>query len=192
MATLQFFASAILAGFLLSPGPMLVETMVVFLQKRVSRRGDEFMQIIGATIRNVSQGIIGVSLLQSLLAGFGLMVAGVPGAGLIALGVLVLGIIQIGPSVILVPVIIWSWITMETWAASIFTAYILPVNFIDNVMRPIIFARGLKTPMFVIIVGVVGGIISNGIIGLFIGPIVLAVGWDLLMAFSRDSEAKPA
>lgn len=123
--------------------------------------------------------------------------AGVPGASLIAFGVLVLGIIQIGPSVILVPVIIWSWMTMETSAALIFTAYIVPVNLIDNVLRPIIFSRGLKTPMLVIVFGVIGGTLSNGIIGLFVGPIVLAVAWDLMIAFvgdnpSRDDGNSPA
>lgn len=189
MAILQFIAAVILAGFLLSPGPMLVETAATFLQHRVSQRGNEFMQLAGATIRNVSQGVIGVSLLQALLAGLGLIVAGVPGASLIAFGVLVLGIIQIGPSVILVPVIIWSWMTMETSTALLFTAYILPVNLIDNVLRPIIFTRGLKTPMLVIIIGVIGGTLSNGIIGLFVGPIVLAVAWDLLVAFIGEKPA---
>jgi predicted PurR-regulated permease PerM len=171
---------------------MLVEAVAVFLHRRVSQRGGEFMQLAGATIRNVSQGVIGVSLLQALLAGLGLIVAGVPGASLIAFGVLVAGIIQIGPSVILVPVIIWSWMTMETWAALIFTAYIVPVNLIDNVLRPIIFTRGLKTPMLVIVVGVIGGTLSNGIIGLFVGPIVLAVAWDLLVAFMRNDEVASA
>jgi len=188
IAILQFLASVILAGFLLSPGPMLVESAAAFLQRRVSQRGNEFMQLAGATIRNVSQGVIGVSLLQALLAGLGLIVAGVPGASLIAFGVLVLGIIQIGPSVILIPVIIWGWMTMETSTALLFTAYIVPVNLIDNVLRPIIFTRGLKPPMLVIIVGVIGGTLSNGIIGLFVGPIVLAVAWDLLVAFMRDNE----
>jgi predicted PurR-regulated permease PerM len=149
------------------------------------------VQLAGATIRNVSQGVIGVSLLQALLAGIGLTVAGVPGASLIAFGVLVMAIIQIGPSVIIVPVIIWSWMTMETWTALIFTAYMVPVNLIDNVLRPIIFSRGLKTPMLVILVGVIGGTLSNGIIGLFVGPIVLAVTWDLLVAFMRDDDAVP-
>ena len=188
-AILQFFASVIVAGFLLAPGPMLVDAATVFLHRRVSQRGNEFMQLAGATIRNVSQGVIGVSLLQALLAGIGLMAAGVPGASLIAFGVLVLGIIQIGPTVIIIPVIIWSWMTMEPWTALIFTAYMVPVNLIDNVLRPIIFARGLKTPMLVIIVGVIGGTLSNGIIGLFVGPIVLAVTWDLLVAFVRDKDA---
>jgi predicted PurR-regulated permease PerM len=187
-AILKFLAAAILAGFLLSPGPMLVETVGMFLDRRVSKRGNEFMQLAGATVRNVSQGVIGVSLLQALLAGLGLMVAGMPGASLIAFGVLVTGIIQIGPSVILIPVIIWSWMTMETWAALIFTSYIVPVILIDNVLRPIIFARGLKTPMLVIIVGVIGGTLSNGIVGLFVGPIVLAVTWELLVAFVRDTD----
>ena len=117
VAVLQFLASVIIAGFLLSPGPVLVETVAAFLHRRVSRRGNEFMQLAGATIRNVSQGVIGVSLLQALLAGSGLMAAGVPGASLIAFGVLILGII-----------------------------------------------------------------------GLFVGPIVLAVAWDLLVAFVREND----
>jgi predicted PurR-regulated permease PerM len=90
--------------------------------------------------------------------------------------------------VILIPVIIWSWMTMETSTALIFTVYMIPVNLIDNVLRPIIFTRGLKTPMLVIIVGVIGGTLSNGIIGLFVGPIVLAVAWDLLVAFVREND----
>jgi predicted PurR-regulated permease PerM len=175
---LQFLAAVIIAGFLLSPGPAMVEAAAGFLQRRVSRRGEEFMQLAGATIRNVSQGVIGVSLLQALLAGVGLMAVGAPGASLIAFGVLILGIIQIGPSPIIIPVIIWCWLTKETSTALIFTAYMVPVNLIDNVLRPIIFTRGLKTPMLVIIAGVIGGTLSNGIIGLFVGPIVLAVAWD--------------
>ena len=185
-AILQFIASVIIAGFLLSPGPSLVEAVASFLHRRVSRRGDEFMQLAGATIRNVSQGVIGVSLLQALLAGIGLIAVGVPGASLIVFLVLILGIVQIGPTVILLPVIIWSWITMETSTALIFTAYMVPVNFVDNILKPIIITRGLKTPMWVIIVGVIGGTLSNGIIGLFVGPIVLAVTWDLLVTFVRE------
>ncbi|HMH98176.1 MAG TPA: AI-2E family transporter, partial [Bradyrhizobium sp.] len=185
-AILQFLASVIIAGFLLSPGPSLVEAVASFLHRRVSRRGDEFMQLAGATIRNVSQGVIGVSLLQALLAGIGLIAVGVPGASLIVFLVLILGIVQIGPTVILLPVIIWSWITMETSTALIFTAYMVPVNFVDNILKPIIITRGLKTPMWVIIVGVIGGTLSNGIIGLFVGPIVLAVTWDLLVTFVRE------
>jgi len=172
---LYFLASVIIAGFLLPPGPSLVEAVAAFLRRLVSGRGDEFVQLAGATIRNVSQGVIGVSLLQALLAGIGLMAASVPGASLITFLVLILGIVQIGPSVILIPVIIWSWITMEITTALIFTAYMVPVSLLDNILRPILMTRGLTTPMLVIIIGAIGGTLSNGIIGLFVGPVVLAV-----------------
>jgi predicted PurR-regulated permease PerM len=140
----------------------------------------------------VSQGVIGVSLLQALLAGIGLKVAGVPGASLITFFVLLLGIIQIGPSVILIPVIIWSWMTMETVTALIFTAYMVPVNLVDNILRPILMSRGLRTPMLVIFIGAVGGTLSSGIIGLFVGPIVLAVAWDLVVTWVREDDAVSA
>jgi len=184
----QFFISVIIAGFLLSPGPSLVESVAAFLRRIISKRGEEFLQLAGTTIRNVSQGVIGVSLLQALLAGVGLMVAGVPSASLIAFVVLILGIVQIGPSLILIPVVIWSWITMETTAALIFTAYMVPVNLLDNVLRPIVMTRGLTTPMLVILIGVIGGTLSLGIIGLFVGPIVLAVAWDLLVTWMREDD----
>ena len=78
---------------------------------------------------------------------------------------------------------------METTSALLFTAYMIPVNLIDNVLRPIIMGRGLKTPMLVILIGVVGGTLAYGIIGLFLGPIVLAVIWELLAAWLREREA---
>jgi len=137
----------------------------------------------------VSRGVIGISVLQALLAGVGLMVAGVAQASLIAFAVLILGIIQIGPSIILIPVIIWSWTVMETTSALLFTAYMIPVNLLDNFLRPIIMGRGLKTPMLVILIGVIGGTLAYGITGLFLGPIVLAVIWELLVSWMRESDA---
>jgi predicted PurR-regulated permease PerM len=189
---IEFLLAVVLAGFLLAPGPSLVEATGGFSRRLVSQRGEEFVQLAGATIRNVSQGVIGVSLIQALLAGIGLMVAHVPGASLIAIIVLILGIVQIGPSLIIVPVIIWSWFSMETVPALLFTLYMVPVNLIDNVLKPIIMGRGLRTPMLVILLGVLGGTVSSGIIGLFIGPIVLAVAWDLLVAWVGDDKAAPA
>jgi predicted PurR-regulated permease PerM len=116
------------------------------------------------------------------------MVAGIPQASLIAFAVLILGIVQIGPSIILIPVIVWSWTAMETTSALLFTAYMIPVNLIDNILRPIIMGRGLKTPMLVIFIGVIGGTLAYGITGLFLGPIVLAVIWELLIAWIREPE----
>jgi predicted PurR-regulated permease PerM len=117
------------------------------------------------------------------------MVAGIPGASLITSAVLILGIIQIGPSIILIPLIIWSWTVMDTTTALLFSAYMIPVNLLDNVLRPLVMGRGLQTPVLVILIGVIGGTISYGITGLFLGPIILAVIWELLVAWTRDYES---
>jgi predicted PurR-regulated permease PerM len=186
---IKFLASIIVAGFLFSPAPVLADAVKNFSRKLNPERGEEFVVQAGATIRAVSRGVIGISVLQALLAGVGLMVAGIPQASLIAFAVLILGIVQIGPSIILIPVIIWSWTSMETASALLFTAYMIPVNLVDNFLRPIVMGRGLKTPMLVILVGVIGGTLAYGITGLFLGPIVLAVIWELLVAWIREREA---
>jgi predicted PurR-regulated permease PerM len=102
--------------------------------------------------------------------------------------ILVLGIIQIGPSIVIIPLIIWAWTAMETTTALLFTVYMIPVNLLDNILRPLVMGRGLDTPILIILIGVIGGTISYGITGLFLGPIVLAVIWELLMAWIRERE----
>jgi len=184
--TLQFMTAVIISGFLYLPGRSIAISFKSISRRISTKRGEEFVDLAGATIRNLARGVIGISLLQALLAGVGLIVAGVPAPGLLSFLVLVLGIIQVGASVILVLPIIWGWLTMDTSWALIFTAYMVPVALLDNILRPIVLAHGLKTPMPVILVGVIGGILAHGIIGLFIGPVVLAIAWELLMAWIRD------
>ena len=181
---LKFIIAVVISGFLLIPGPSLIHSIKNVLS-RVAARGEEFVDLAGATIRNVSRGIIGIAILQALLAGVGLLFAGVPAAGLFSFLVLVLGIIQIGPSVILLPLIVWSWFAMDTAMAVLFTLYMVPVNLLDNILRPLV-AKGLSTPMPVILLGVLGGTLVHGLIGLFVGPIVLSIGWQLLVVWIRD------
>jgi predicted PurR-regulated permease PerM len=183
--TLQFLAAVAISGFLFIPGPALVGSFKTVTDRITSKRGAEFVDLAGATIRNLARGVIGVSLLQALLAGLGFIVAGVPGAGLFSFLVLVLGIVQIGASFVIVPLIIWSWLTMPTDTALWFTVYMVPVGLLDNLLRPLVLAHGLKTPMPVILIGVIGGLLVHGLIGLFVGPIVLAIAWELLLAWSR-------
>jgi predicted PurR-regulated permease PerM len=189
---LTFFASVIIAGFLFVPGPALVRGIRAFAEHVFSERGEEFVALAGATIRTVSRGVIGVSVVQALLAGIGFLAADVPAAGLLTFLVMTLGIIQIGATPIIIPAIIWAWMTMDTMAAVLFTAYMVPVNLVDNVLRPLIMGHGLRTPMLVILIGVLGGTIAHGIVGLFVGPVVLAVAWELLAAWMRDDKAEPA
>jgi predicted PurR-regulated permease PerM len=188
----KFFAAIIVAGFLFAPAPRLREAVNRFARRLSPQRGEEFVGLAGATIRAVSRGVIGISMLQALLAGLGLMVAGVPYVSLITSAVLILGIIQIGPSIVLVPLVIWSWFAMDTVAALLFTIYIIPVGLIDNVLKPLVMGRGLQTPMLVILVGVIGGTLAYGITGLFLGPIVLAVIWELIATWVSEHEPTEA
>jgi|SRR5271166_2145784 len=192
MEILKFLVAVIATGFLFIPGPRLVSNMRIFLSHVVPERSEEFVAIAGETIRSVSRGVIGISVLQSLLAGIGFIVADIPGAGLFSFLVLLLGVAQIGSAIILIPMIAWYWLTREPSAALLFTLYIVPVGFIDNVLKPFVMGRGSRTPMVLILIGVLGGTLAHGLIGLFIGPIVLAVGWELLAAWIRDEAGRGA
>ncbi|MBV9459105.1 MAG: AI-2E family transporter, partial [Bradyrhizobium sp.] len=156
----------------------------------LATRGDALVELAAATIRSVSLGVVGISGLQALLAGPAFILAGLPGSSLLTSAVLILGIIQIGPSIVLIPLVIWSWFVMEPSKALLFTCYLVPVGLMDNVLRPLVMARGLRTPMPVILVGVLGGTLSAGITGLFLGPIVLAVIWELLLPWLHEPQVE--
>jgi predicted PurR-regulated permease PerM len=188
-ALLELLAAIVIAGFLFTRGPQLADALGAILGRALSHRGKELVQIAGATIRNVSRGVIGIALLQAILAGVGFVAAGIPAAGVLAFLALLLGIIQIGPGILFVPVVVWSWIKMDTTHALIFTAYMVPVGLVDNILKPFLMARGLTTPMPVIMVGVIGGMMAYGIVGLFFGPIVLSVAWATMMAWVHGGEA---
>lgn len=189
LGTLKFIASVLLAGFLFPSGPRLVAAIRSVQARLVSQRGQDFVALAGATIRTVSQGVIGIAVLQSLLFGIGLKLAGVPSAGVLAFAVLVLAIMQIGSAIVLIPVIIWIWTTKAFMAALLITIYLLVVGLADNVLKPMLMGRGLSTPALVIFIGLLGGTIAHGIVGLFIGPIILAVAWELMMAWIRADQA---
>jgi predicted PurR-regulated permease PerM len=186
--TLKFIASVLLAGFLFPSGPPLVAAIRSVQARLVSQRGQDFVALAGATIRTISQGVIGIAVLQALLVGIGLKLADVPSAGVLAFVVLVLAIMQIGAAIVLIPVIIWIWTTKDLMAALLITIYLLVVGLADNVLKPMLMGRSLSTPALVIFIGLLGGTIAHGIVGLFIGPIILAVAWELMMAWIREEE----
>lgn len=180
---LVFVLSVIIAGFLFVPGPRLAAGARQFAGRLIAPRGAHFVDLAGQTIRNISRGVIGVAMLQSLLAGVIFKVAEVPFAGFLAFAILLLCIVQIGPALVLVPVLIWAWMAMTGTYALILTVLLVPVMLIDNVLKPLLMARGLATPMLVILTGVIGGTLTHGLLGLFLGPIVLAVFYDLVVAW---------
>jgi predicted PurR-regulated permease PerM len=192
LGTLKFVASVVLSGFLFHYGPGLVAAIKRIQARLVIQRNQDFVALVGLTIRTIAQGVIGVAVLQSLLAGIGLKLAGVPYAGGLAFLVLVLAILQIGSAIVLGPIIIWIWATKDFAVAVPLTIYLLVVGLADNILKPILMGRGLNTPMLVIFIGVLGGMLAHGIVGLFVGPIILAVTWELMMAWIREERADAA
>jgi len=125
---------------------------------------------------------------QALLAGIGFKLAAVPSAGLLAFLVLLLSIVQIGAFLVLLPVIIWIWTAKDVTTALLLTVFLVLVGFIDTMLKPLVMGRGLTTPTIVIFVGVIGGTLAHGIVGLFIGPIILSVAWEMAMAWIRTED----
>ncbi|MGC1552724.1 MAG: AI-2E family transporter, partial [Bradyrhizobium sp.] len=190
--TLKFVAAVALSGFLFHYGPRLVAAIRRVQARLVTQRSQDFVALAGLTIRTVANGVIGVAVLQSLLAGIGLKLTGVPHAGVLAFAVLILAVLQIGSAVVLFPVIIWIWATKDLAVALPLTIYLLIVGLADNVLKPLLMGRGLSTPTLVIFIGVLGGMLAHGILGLFVGPIILAVTWELIMAWIREERAEVA
>jgi predicted PurR-regulated permease PerM len=189
LGLLELLISIVIAGFLFSRGPQMADALSVVLGRALSLRGKELVQVSGATVRNISRGVIGIALLQAVLGGVGFLLAGVPAASAFAFVAFLLGILQIGPAILFIPIVIWSWTAMELTYALMFTLYMIPVGLIDNVLRPLLMARGLTTPMPVILIGLIGGTIAYGIVGLFFGPPVLSVAWAVLVAWLHGREA---
>ena len=188
---LEFLLSVLVAGLLFPYGPQLAGAIRGFLFRIVPEQSEHFLELSGATIRAVSQGVIGVAIIQALLAGIGFKLAAIPSAGLLAVIVLLLSIVQIGAAIVLLPVVIWIWMDKDMTAALPLTIFFVIVGLLDNILKPLVMGRGLTTPTLVILIGVIGGTLAHGIIGLFIGPIILAVAWELAAAWIRIERAAP-
>jgi predicted PurR-regulated permease PerM len=178
---LHFVVAIIISGILLANSSGSKRTARAITHRLADEKGADFADLAEATVRSVANGILGVALFQSLLAGLGFMVAGVPAAGLWALLCLILSIAQIGIAPIMIPVIIYLFYTADTFTAVAFLIWSIPLSLIDNILKPILLGRGVKTPMAVIFIGAIGGLLSSGVIGLFIGAVVLALGHNLFL-----------
>ena len=150
-------------------------------------RGPGLAELCTGTIRAVAQGVVGVAFIQTLILGLGFIVMGIPGAGLLALGVLLLGITQLPVVLITLPAVAYVFMTSDSLLVSIlFTVWTVAGGLADNVLKPLMFGRGSKVPMAVILIGALGGMVTGGIIGLFIGPVILAVGYMLFWHWVED------
>ena len=157
-------------------------------------RGEEAVVLAGLAIRGVALGVVVTALAQAVLTGIGLAVAGVPQAGVLAAIALLLCIAQLGPGLVIIPAIIWLFATGQTGAGIILLVIGVPTVLVDNVLRPLLIRRGADLPLLLILVGVIGGLLAFGMIGLFVGPVILAVTHALLehwIAADTPPDSKP-
>lgn len=198
LGILQFVVAIIIAGVLLAHAGGGGRAARAIGKRLSGEQGAEFIEVAEATVRSVARGILGVALIQSLLAGIGFMAVGIPGAGLWALLALLLSVIQIGIVPVVLPIVIYVFYTADTVTAVIFLIWSIFVGALDNILKPILLGRGVKVPMVIIFVGAIGGFITSGIIGLFVGAVILALGYKLFLAWLHESprlaheEGRPA
>ena len=183
---LAFLASFIIAGIIMVFGESGARTSVAVFDRIVGiERGEVFARLSTATIRAVALGVVGVAFIQAIFIGLVLMVAGVPFAGALAMIQLVLGIAQIPALIVTLPAIVYIWASGDYAVAPAvtYTVLLLIAGTIDNVLKPFMLGRGVDAPMPVILLGALGGLASSGILGMFVGATLLALGYQIFMAW---------
>jgi predicted PurR-regulated permease PerM len=192
IGVLQFVLSTIIAGALLLQSKGGYKSTREIMASLVgTERGAKFTDTSILTIRSVVKGVLGVAVAQALLSAIGLVLIGVPAAGLWAGAVLVLAIVQLPPILILGPIAFWVFSVAEPVPATIFLVYSIIVSVSDAFLKPMLLGRGLETPMLVILIGAIGGAIAMGIVGLFIGAVILALGYELLVTWMAPDAPEP-
>jgi predicted PurR-regulated permease PerM len=187
IAVVQWVLSILLAGVLLPNREGAVRIAHSLAVRLFGEKGSELEKLAGATIRSVTTGIIGVALIQSACAAIGFLVGRLPGAGIWAGVFLVAAVLQIG-IVVLVPAVIYMFAIATTTKAVIFLVWCIFVALMDNVLKPLLLGRGVEVPMVVVFLGAIGGFIAMGSMGLFVGAIVLSVGYKLSTAWLEIDE----
>jgi len=183
---LRFLAALVVAGLMLTFGEGGGRAIRSIFERVVEgTRGAEFVDLSIATIRSVAKGVIGVALLQAIIVGICLLIAGIPWAGVLAVAVLVLGIAQVPALLVTLPAIVYIWWSGHygTGPAVLYTVLLVVSGMTDNVLKPLMLGRGVDAPMPVILLGALGGMVAGGILGMFVGATLLALGYQILMGW---------
>jgi predicted PurR-regulated permease PerM len=186
LIVLQFLLTVIVAAILYANGEDAARMVLRFGNRLAGERGVNAMRLAGRAIRGVALGIVVTALVQSVLGGIALAVAGVPFAALLSGVMFVLCIAQLGPMLVLVPAVIWLyWMGASGWGTFLLVATVI-VGTLDNFLRPFLIKKGADLPLLLIFAGVIGGLVAFGLVGIFVGPVVLAVTYTLLDAWMDD------
>ena len=169
----------VLVAILYAQGETAARGVLQFGRRLGGETGERTIRLAGQAIRSVALGIVVTALIQSAAAGIGLWLCGILHPGLLAAIAFILGIAQIGPLPVLAPAVAWLyWVGSTRWA-TVLLIWSLPVLALDNVIRPILIRRGVQLPLLLIVAGVIGGLIGFGVVGLFVGPVMLAATYTL-------------
>jgi len=187
----QFLLTLVLAALMYASGEAAALSVGRFGRRLAGERGENAVRLAGQAIRGVALGVVVTAVVQSALGGVGLAIAGVPFAGLLTAAMLFLCIAQIGPSPVLVPAVIWLYWSGETAWGTFLLVWSLIVITMDNFLRPMLIKRGADLPLLLIFAGVIGGLLAFGLVGIFVGPVVLAVAYTLLEAWIDDGTRSP-
>ena len=190
LGILQFIISLLIAGAFLFNADSITFAIKRFTNRLSGKDAQHLLTLSTSTIRSVAIGVLGIAAIQGILAGLGMLLAGVPAAGLIALIVMVFAIAQLPPILVLAPVIFYVFSVASTTVAITFMIWCFVINFMDIVLKPLLLGRGVDAPMLVILLGAIGGMLLLGIAGLFIGAIVLALGYTLFQEWVMAEESE--
>ena len=179
MVSINILLTIALVAILYAQGEIAARGALAFGYRLGGDRGMEVIRLAAQAVRSVALGVVVTALVQSVLAGIALWLCGVPGAGILAALVFMLGIAQLGPLPVLIPAIAWLFWTDHFVAGWVLIGLAIPIGMLDNVLRPILIRRGVQLPMLLIIAGVIGGLLGFGVMGLFVGPVLLAATYTL-------------
>jgi predicted PurR-regulated permease PerM len=184
----EFLLTVVVAAIVSANGEQVARFLLRFARRMAGERGENTARLAARAIRGVALGVVGTALIQAALAGIGLAIAGVPFAGLLTAVAFLLTVAQLGVVLVLLPAVIWVFATGSTGIAIFFLAWSIFVTTVDNFIRPLLIKKGADLSLVLIFAGVIGGLLTFGIIGIFVGPVLLAVSWTLLQSWVNDGE----
>jgi predicted PurR-regulated permease PerM len=188
---LHFLLTVVITAILYATGETAARGVRRFAHRLAGDRGEESVVLAGQAIRAVALGVVVTALVQSAAAGIGLLVVGFPYAAVLTAIIFMLCVAQLGPILVLAPAVGWLYWSGHTGWGTVLLIWTVLVGGLDNVLRPILIRRGADLPLLLIFAGVIGGLVSFGVIGLFVGPVILAVTYRLLESWIADVERQP-
>lgn len=192
LMSVQFLLTAIIVALFYTSGEAASASLIAFARRLGGDKGEELVLLAGKAVRGVALGVVVTALVQAVLAGVALLVTGVPAAVLLSAVVFFFCLAQVGPLLVMAPAVGWLYWSGRAGAGTVLLVATILVTLLDNVLRPILIKKGADLPLLLVFAGVIGGMLTAGLLGIFVGPVLLAVTWTLLRAWIAEPGAESA